>query len=115
MYDKKLYTTENSVASVFEIDDKKKTIKQTFLKELPTYSEVGSSVIIHPQTKQYWVMASNVVNSNHTKMWDGHIQRFDKDGNELYHAVIHLETNGWIYLVQPYEFYSDNNWPTPQE
>ena len=115
MYDKKLYTTENSVASVFEIDDKKKTIKQTFLKELPHYSDMGSSVIIHPQTKQYWVMASNVVNSNHTKMRDGHIQRFDKDGNELYHAVIHLETNGWIYLVQPYEFYSDNNWPTPQE
>ncbi len=115
MYDKKLYTTKNSVASIFKIDDKKKTVQQVFLKELPHYSEMGSSVIVHPKTKQYWVMASNVINSNHTKMKDGHIQRFDKDGKELYHAVLHLETNGWVYLVQPYEFYSDKNWPTPQE
>ena len=115
MYDKKLYTTESSVASVFKIDDKKKTVQQVFLKELPYYSDMGSAVIFHPGTKHYWVTASHVVNKNHSKMRDAHIKRFDKNGNELYYAVLHLESNGWPYLIQPYEFYSSNNWPAPQE
>ena len=115
MYDKKLYTTKNSVGSVFKIDDKKKTVQQLFLKELPHYSETGSIVFVHPKTKDYWVVASNVQNKNHTKMRDAHIHRFDKNGNEVYHAVFHNEGNAWPYMIYPYEFYSKNSWPTPQE
>ena len=58
MYDKKLYTTKNSVASVFYIDDKKKTVKQVFLKDLGAYFEVGSNVIYDLNKKEILVSFS---------------------------------------------------------
>lgn len=115
MYDKNLYTTKNSVASVFKIDDKKKTVQQVFLKELKEYSDMGSIVIFNHKTKDYWVFASNVSSSNTVEIKNGIFHRFDQNGNELYKAVIYRRHNGWIYAIQPYEFYSDNNWPTPKE
>ena len=115
MYDKRLYTTKNSVASVFKIDDDKKTVQQLFLKELPAYSEMGSSVIVHPKTKELWVSLGKVQSRNGGRQFNTHIYRFDAKKNLLYTAIIHKGDNSMVYLIQPYEFYAKNNWPTPVE
>ncbi len=115
MYDKSLYTTKNSVASVFKIDDKAKTVQQLFLKELSDYSDMGSVVIVHPKTQEYWVFSSHVSSFNSKEVYNGVMRRFDKKGKEVYKAIIHKDSNGWIYLIQPYQFYSDENWLTPHD
>ena len=115
IYDKKLYTTENSVASVFYIDDQKKTVKQVFLKELGEYSEVGSSVIYDLNKKEILVSLSQVRNKNNYGLANSHIYRFDEKGKLLYHAIQHKNSNSGTYLFQPFEFYAPNNWPMPQE
>lgn len=115
MYDKSLYTTENSVASVFKIDDKKKTVQQVFLKHLPAYSEPGSSVLIHPKTQELWVTIGDARSTNNSKLVNPLFYRFNQKGEEIYRAVLHSDSNSWIYLIQPFEFYAENNWPTPIE
>ncbi len=115
IYDKKLYTTKNSVASVFYIDDKKKTVKQVFLKELGEYSEVGSSVIYDLNKKEILVSLSQARSKNNWALANSHIYRFDEKGKLLYHAVQHKNSNSGTYLFQPFEFYAPNNWPMPQE
>ncbi len=115
MYDKSLYTTKNSVASVFKIDDKAKTVQQMVLKELPAYSEMGSAIIIHPQTKELWVSLGKVASKNGGRQCNTHMYRFDSNKNIIYEALIHKGDNSMIYLIHPYQFYSKNNWPTPQK
>ena len=115
MYNKSLYTTEKSVASVFKIDDKKKTVQQVFLKHLSAYSEPGSSVLIHPKTKELWVTIGEVPSTNNTKLINTLFYRFNQNGEEIYKSILHTDSNNWTYLIQPFEFYAENNWPTPTE
>ena len=115
MYDKKLYTTQNSYASVFKIDDRKKTVQQLFLKDLKEYSELGSSVVYNPQSKQLLVTVSRVYSPNGEFLFNTHIYRFNKNGEILYKAMLHKDIPEWEFLIQPFEFYSENNWPTPSE
>lgn len=115
VFDKNLYTTENSVASVFYIDDKKKTVKQVFLKELPVYSEVGSSIIFNPQTKESLVSLSTVRSKNNFRLANSFIYRFNEKGDLIYQAAMQKGSNNGTYLFQPFEFYAKNNWPTPNE
>ena len=113
MWDKKLYTTANSVASIFKIDDKKKTLQQVFLKHLPGYSELGSSVILHPKTKDIFVLLSRVRIPQNDNIANGIILRYNQKGEELYRAYLFKKTTHWTYLIQPFEFYAENNWTTP--
>ncbi len=106
MYDKKLYTTKNSVASVFKIDDKKKTVQQLFLKELPEYSDMGSIVYVHPKTKEVWVFSSREPSKHTSKMHNGIMRRFSDKGELVYEAVLSRRDDGWDYSFQPFEFYS---------
>jgi len=106
MYDKKLYTTKNSVASVFKIDDKKKTVQQVFLKELSEYSDMGSIVFVHPKTKEVWVFSSRAPVTHASKMYNGIMRRFSDKGELVYEAVLSRRDNGWDYSFQPFEFYS---------
>ena len=116
MWDKTLYTTKNSVASVYEINDKEKTVKQLFLKELPEYSEVGSSTIFSSKFQQFFITLSGVFTENADFLHNTFIYRTDLKGNILYKGVLHNDNKEkWAFLIYPYEFYKYNNWPTPEE
>lgn len=115
VYDKTLYTTKNSVASVFKIDDEKKTVQQIFLKHLPVYSEPGSSVLIHPKTKELWVTIGEARSENNTNIINTLFYRYNQKGEIVYKSIMHSDENIWTYLIQPFEFYAENNWPTPVE
>ena len=116
MWDKTLYTTKNSVASIYEINDKEKTVKQLFLKELPEYSEVGSSTIFSSKFQQFFITLSGVFTENALFLHNTFIYRTDLKGNILYKGVLHNDNQEkWAFLIYPYEFYKHNNWPTPEE
>ena len=116
MWDNNLYTTKNSIASVYEINDKEKTVKQLFLKEFSEYSEVGSSIIFYPKFQQFLITLSSVFIPNSDILHNTIIYRTDTKGNLIYKAILHNSNLGkWEFLIYPYEFYKNNNWPTPIE
>ncbi len=106
MYDQKLKTSSDSVASVFKIDDEKKTVQQIFLKHLNAYSEVGSSVVVNPNNpNDVWVTATQVGHSNNFSHTSTHIWRFNmQTGEEIYRATTPQQ---WHYLIHPYTFYKN--------
>ncbi len=106
VYDSRLKTSEDSVASIYKIDDKKKTVQQIFLKHLNAYSEVGSSVVVNPHNhKDIWVIATEVKHPEVTKYVSTYLWRFDAEtGEEIYHAIT---PKGHHYLIHPYTFYKN--------
>ncbi len=115
IYDKKQYTTKNSVASVFYIDDKKKTVQQTFIKELDAYSSVGSNVIYDLDKKELLVSLAQVNTPDNPSLSNTHIYRFDETGKLLYNAIMHKDSNSMSYFFQYFDFYAENNWPLPKK
>ncbi len=105
LFDKKLKTSDTSFASVYKIDDKTKTVRQIFKKDLKLYAETGSIVYVHPNQKEIWVEADNVLSKHNISLKNSYFTRFDKNGKTLYSVIlpyIHC------YAVLPFKFYQEN-------
>lgn len=102
LYDSSIFTTENSVASVFQIDEKKKTVKQLFLKNLEAYSPVGSAVYYFPTENEVLVFLSQVKDKNSQNMTYGEIRRYNATTEkEIMRAVIYGGGESWHYRIEP--------------
>ena len=104
LFDKKLKTTKNSYASIYKINDKKRTVHQLFLKDLNFHAEMGSLVYIHPVTKEIWVSATTVPIEHNRTRGNTIVMRLNK-GEEVYRAIIPAT---FYYAVVPIQFYENN-------
>ncbi len=105
LFDKKLKTTKNSYAAVYKIDDKKRTVRQIFKKDLNVHTDTGSIVYVHPKTQEIWTEIDNIPSEHNYVVRNSFFIRFDKNGKKLYEAVL---PNRHVYAIIPFKFYENN-------
>ncbi len=105
--DMNLYTTTNSIASVFKVDDKAKTVRQLFFKDLLAYSDWGSMVMLHPVTNEIWVFLENVPYKKGSIKKGSFIYRFGLKNVLLFSAFLQKRQQNAAYFIQPYDFYNN--------
>lgn len=108
IFDKKVYTTENSNASIYKIDEEKKTIQQLWFKNLDVYSWAGSSVLYYPKEKEVVVYSSSVSDTKQAGNSYGKLERYDFDTkNVLFSATVYRGGDEYYYRNDDFEFYPE--------
>ena len=88
-----------------KINDKTKTVRQIFKKDLKLYAETGSIVYVHPNQKEIWVEIDDVSSKHNISLKNSYFTRFDKNGNTLYSVIL---PHTHCYAVLPFKFYQEN-------
>ena len=105
IHDKTVFTTDDSYASLFKVDGKKRTVQQYWSQPLEVHSETGSSVDYNAKEKDVIVFIAQVYDKNQDKMSYADLIRYDFDTHkELFHAVIYRGGTSWGYKTQEFSF-----------
>lgn len=108
LYDKTLYATPYSVASIFKVDPIAMTVKQIWRTDLDDYSQVGSSVLYDPNQKEVVVFISQIEDDEQNGISYGKILRYDFNTQALqFEGLIYRGGNTHFYRLEPFEFYKD--------
>lgn len=108
LYDKTLYATPYSVASIFKVNPAAKTVEQIWRKDLGAYSQVGSSVLYNPLQKEVVVFISQIEDGEQNGISYGKILRYDFDTQALqFEGLVYRGGNAHFYRIDPFEFYKD--------
>ena len=109
VYDPDLFTTENSNATVVRVDPVKRTVQTVWKEALPVRSDSGSNVVYDPTKNRVLVYSSAVNDKNQEGLVYGMITRYDLETHRpLFSAQLNKGSANWIYQLQPFEFYPDN-------
>lgn len=109
IYDETVFTTDESYASLYKVNDKKHTVQQYWIQPLGVRSDTGSSVVYNPIQKDVTVFISQVFDKNQDKMAYADLIRYDFDTHkELFHAVIYRGGVSWGYMAKEFHFYPKN-------
>ncbi len=109
IHDKTVSTTEDSYASIFKVDEQKRTIQQYWIQPLGVRSDAGSSVSYNAEQNDVTVFISQVFDKNQSNMAYADLIRYDFDTHqELFHAVIYRGGTAWGYSSDEFSFYPKN-------
>lgn len=106
VFDKKLVTTDESIASVFKVDEKNHTVQHVFQAPQGCLSEPAGSVLFNKE--------KNVVTSFVAQCWDqtylrtshAFIRTYDFTTREMLSEIlVHKGSNAYFYEIWPFEFY----------
>lgn len=108
LYDKTLYATPYSTASIFKVDPDAMTVKQIWRKDLENYSQVGSSVLYDPIQKEVVIFISQIEDAEQNGISYGKILRYDFTTQALeFEGLVYRGGNAHFYRVDPFEFYKE--------
>lgn len=107
VYDKDVYTTDFSNASLYKIDEEKKTVQQFWIENLKFQSSSGSSVLYNPDEKEVVVYSSTIPDKDQRGMSYGLLSRYDFNTHKiLFSAVVFRGGEMYYYRNEEFEFYS---------
>lgn len=108
LYDEALYTTPYSVASIYEVNPMKMTVKQIWREDLKDYSPVGSGVIYDAQKNEVVVFISQIEDKEQNGIAYGKILRFDFNTHAvLFEGLVYRGGNSHFYRAQSFDFYEN--------
>ena len=106
LYDKDLYSTPYSVASIYKVNPASMTVKQIWRENLKNYSQVGSSISYNPKRKEVTVFISQIEDKEQNGISYGKILRYDFNTHQvLFEGLIYRGGNSHFYRAHPIEFY----------
>lgn len=104
--DQTVFTTDDSYAMLYKVDEQKRTVKQHWIHPLGVYSETGSSVDYNPSEEDVIVFIAQIFDKNQDNMAYADLIRYDFDTHkELFHAVIYRGGTSWGYNTREFYFH----------
>ena len=106
IYDPKVISSVNANASVFFVNEQKKTVKQIWKQDLGVQSFSASSVFYRPDQGVVLVYVSDAPDKNQIGISYGLLTRFDLDSHDiLFQASVYRGGETWYYRAEDFSFY----------
>jgi arylsulfate sulfotransferase len=106
VYDRDIYSTKFSNASLYKIDENKKTVQQLWIENLGFQSSSGSSVLYYPDEGEVVVYSSSVQDKDQKGLSYGRLTRYDFDTHKvLFSAMVVRGGEAYYYRNEDFEFY----------
>lgn len=106
VFDQKLVTTKNSIASVYKVDEENGTVKHIFSADQGCYSGPAGSVIFDKENDIVTSFISQCHDETYSNTSWGYIRSYDfKTQNMLSEILVHKAGAAYFYEIWPFNFY----------
>lgn len=106
VFDKKLITTEESIASIYKVDEREKTVQHVFKAPQGCYSAPAGSVLLDKNKDIVTSFIAQCHDKSYIATSWGYIRTYNfKTREMLSEILIHKAGSSYFYEITPFSFY----------